>query len=129
MQEKTIAGFQAVPPLPVVLWVRKKWWCKALFWAGLCTVAFLIVNATAFEYFISGGHRFSEASLAQLPASLKWLAPRIAPEFFLMAIGYGVLSGTLLSLSNRLLTWLVVIAIFVLAIGTLELCQIIVFAD
>jgi hypothetical protein len=129
MQEKTITGFQAVPSLPVVLWTRKKWWCKALFWAGLCTVAFLIVNTISFEYFISSGHKFSEAALAQLPASLKWLAPRIAPEFFLMAIGYGILSGTLLALSSRLLTWLIVIVIFVLTIGTLGLCQIIVFAD
>ena len=129
MEEKTITGFQVIPPLPIVLWIRKKWWCKAILWASLCTVIFLIVNTAAFEYFTSSSHRFSKTTLLQLPASLKGLAPRIAPECCLMAMGYGVLSGILLSLSNRLLTWLVIIVIFVLAIGTLGLCQIIVLAD
>jgi hypothetical protein len=127
MKEKIKTGFQVLPPLPVVLWIKKRRWFKAILWAVVCAVAFLIVNTISFEYCVASRHWLAKETLVQLPGSLKWLAPRIASEFCLMAIGCGVLSGILLALSNRLLAWLAVVVIFVLATGTLGICQMVVF--
>ena len=127
MGTKTKLKFEVLPPLPVVLWIRKNLWLKVILWAGLCTVAFLIVNTMSFEYLVSNHYGLSKAALSQLPDLLKWLAPRIAPEFCLMAIGCGILCGIILALSNRILAWLAVVVLFILASGTMGLCQMIVF--